>query len=128
MEEDGPKIREEVAKFSAEVVHQWIMSGDKKPLMILPVSVGAGAKIVCVFPLVRYSKGEFARALGYKTVSTLNKVLDRFCVTPASDGRFDAETVEMVRRLLRHEEGRMTPYELRKLWGLHFSAPLPGIF
>lgn len=68
-----------------------------------------------MFPLERFTKGDFARALGYKDTRTLDRVLSVFGVTSARDGRFDAETVDFVRRQLKLDEGRKTPHELRLL-------------
>lgn len=93
---------------------KWAASPCTLPLVIRKTGEG-GAECVQAFPLKRYTKKEFAAVLNFKAVETLNKVLDRFGVTPAGDGQFDADTVEWVRGQLRHDESRKTPHELRLL-------------
>lgn len=102
----------DIASAVGIAAERWAASPSTLPLVIRKTPDG-GAECVQAFPLMRYTRQEFAAALNFKDVRTLAKVLDRYGVTPAKDGQFDAETVEWVRDQMKADEGRKSPHELR---------------
>lgn len=104
----------DIAEGVAIAAREWAASASTLPLVVRKTGDGS-AECVQAFPLKRYTRQEFATVLNFRDTRTLAKVLDRFGVTPAGDGQFDAETVDWVRSQLRQEENRKTPHELRQM-------------
>lgn len=98
------RLAPDIARTVAVTAQAWAESTSDLPLIIRKDAAGA----VCVqaLPRQRFNKGDFAAELNMSR-NTFAKVEERFGLTPAaSDGCYDRETVEDVKRWLRAEETR----------------------
>lgn len=102
----GPDIKEAVGV----AVARWADHPTDLPLILRKAE--DGVILVVGAPRSRFTKGEFAEALSVSR-STFAEIEQRLGLSPAHDGKYDAETVEWARFQLRQEEGKKTPHELR---------------
>lgn len=92
----------EIAEAVGIAAQKWAESTSDLPLTI--TKKDGGAVLAQALPRQRYNKGQFARELGMGR-NTFRKLEERFGITPAAtDGCYDRETVEDVKRWLRNEE------------------------
>lgn len=90
---------------------RWAESGTDLPLIIRKTADG----VVCATSAKqRYNASEFAKMMGMGRNAWRKRVKEHLGLEPASDGLYDAETVEWARGQLRLEENRKTPHELRR--------------
>lgn len=105
------KLEPDIAETVGIAARRWAESMTDLPLIIRKTADG----VVCATSAKqRYTCKEFAALLGMSPNTWRKRVKEQLGLEPASDGRYDAETVEWARAQLRQEESRKTPHELRK--------------
>lgn len=102
-----PAIAEAVGVTAA----RWAESGTDLPLIIRKTPEGA---VCATSNKRRYNANEFAEMMGMGRNAWRKRVKEHLGLLPASDGLYDAETVEWARGQLRLEENRKTPHELKR--------------
>lgn len=105
------KFDSDISASVEPAVRAWVESGFSAPLVIRKTAEG----LVCATSSkLRYTAGEFAEMLGLSPNTWRKRVKAHLGLAPASDGLYDAETVEWARGMMRQEEERATPHELRE--------------
>jgi hypothetical protein len=105
------KLAPEIAEGVGIAAQRWAEAMTELPLIIRKTADG----VVCATSdRQRYTCAEFAELLGMSPNTWRKRVKDHLGLTAASDGQYDAETVQWARDQLRQEESRATPHERRR--------------